>query len=159
MIGLPSIRSVWKVLFATAALLEVQYIALLMRTVDQDAKDSDLGEYCRTSLVYYTEEEEFSINYTFIDRAWESTLSLSQVVFVWVGPFFCFLCLLEALVRAVEARKMAQRQAGEGTRKRDTSHGKSKESCQMSLGIVLVAAATAYTRAMHAPCGPAVDWR
>ncbi|KAL9184152.1 hypothetical protein ACHAXT_002238 [Thalassiosira profunda] len=108
MIGLPSVRSVWKVLFATAALLEVQYIALLMRTVDDDAKDSDLGEYCRTSLVYYTEEEEFSINYTFIDRAWESTLSLSQVVFVWVGPFFCVLCLLEALVRAVEARKMAR---------------------------------------------------
>ena len=82
-----------------------------MRKDDTTASDKSKSsepsdEYCKSTLVYY-ENEEFSINYTFIDRALEQTLTLSQLVFVWVGPFFCSLCIIEALVRAVEARKAA----------------------------------------------------
>jgi len=106
MIQLHTVRSIWKVIFAVTALLEVQYIILLMRRVDESANDPESDEYCRTTLAYY-EDNEFSINYTFMDRAWESTITISQLVFVWVGPLFCSLCLVEALVRAVEARKAA----------------------------------------------------
>ena len=104
MIRLPSVRSVWKVIFAITAALELQYIILLMRRVDDTKHDSD--EYCQSTLVY-VEDNEFSINYTFIDRAWESTITISQLVFVWTGPLFCALCIIEALVRAVEARRAA----------------------------------------------------
>jgi len=104
MIRLPTVRSVWKVLFAITALIELQYIILLMRRVDDTKHDSD--EYCQSTLVY-VEDNEFSINYTFIDRAWESTITISQLVFVWTGPIFCALCIIEALVRAVEARRAA----------------------------------------------------
>mmetsp|Transcript_15805 Transcript_15805/g.34037 ORF Transcript_15805/g.34037 Transcript_15805/m.34037 type:complete len:624 (-) Transcript_15805:2458-4329(-) len=101
------VRAIWKVVFAITALLEIQYVVLLMRKVDDGANGSDPDEYCEPTLVYYKEDDEFPINYTFLDRAWESTLTFSQLVFVWVGPFFCSLCLVESLVRAVEGRKMA----------------------------------------------------
>lgn len=105
MIQLPTVRSVWKVIFAVTALIEVQYIALVMQQkVDHDANNQESDEYCRSTLVYY-EDNEFSINYSYIDRAWESSIAISHLVFVWVGPVFCSLCLVEALVRAVEARK------------------------------------------------------
>jgi hypothetical protein len=84
-----TIRSIWKVIFAIAAILEIQFITILMRSDDK----------CRSTP--YFEDDEFSINYTYVDRAWESTFTLSQ------GPFFCCLCIVEALVRAVEARKAA----------------------------------------------------
>jgi len=103
--SLPSIRSIWKVLFAITALLELQYIILLMQK-DNNSTTSQEDQYCQSTLIYY-EDDEFSINYTFIDRAWESTITLSQLVFIWVGPVFCSLCIIEALVRAVEARKAA----------------------------------------------------
>ena len=117
MIRLPRVRSIWKVIFAITALIEMQYITLLMRKENVNesennasqlrGRNSEPDEYCRSTLVYY-EEDEFSINYTYIDRAWESTLTISKLVFVWIGPFFCFLCLVEALVRAVEARHAAR---------------------------------------------------
>ena len=94
------VRSVWKIVFAICALIEVFYIILLMR------RDDDSDEYCQATLVYH-EDEEFSINYTFVDRAWDSTITIRQFVFVWAGPFFCSLCIIEALVRAVEARNAA----------------------------------------------------
>ena len=100
--SLPSVRSIWKVLFAITALLELQYIILLMQKDNTSQED----EYCQSTLIYY-EDNEFSINYTFMDRAWESTITISQLVFIWVGPVFCSLCIIEALVRAVEARKAA----------------------------------------------------
>lgn len=106
----PAIRSIWKVIFAITALVEIQYIIILMRRFEDDTNDNnDLqpDEYCRSTLLY-DEDVELSINYTFIDRAWESTLTVGQLVFVWVGPFFCSLCLVEALVRAVEARNAAR---------------------------------------------------
>ena len=103
--SLPSVRSIWKVLFAITALLELQYIILLMQKDDANTTSQE-DEYCQSTLVYY-EDNEFSINYTFIDRAWESTITISQLVFIWVGPVFCSLCIIEALVRAVEARKAA----------------------------------------------------
>mmetsp|Transcript_25511 Transcript_25511/g.61348 ORF Transcript_25511/g.61348 Transcript_25511/m.61348 type:complete len:886 (-) Transcript_25511:178-2835(-) len=102
MIKPSTIRSIWKVTLAVTALLEIQYISLVMRKVDDSVNDPESDEYCR-SLVYF-EDDEFSINYSFIERAWESTITISQLFFVWVGPFFCSLCLVEALVRAVEAR-------------------------------------------------------
>ncbi|KAL7549256.1 hypothetical protein ACHAWF_012520 [Thalassiosira exigua] len=104
MAWLPAIRSAWKVVFAVTALVEIQYIALLMKTGDDGTSEND--DYCRSTLVYY-EENDLSINYTIIDRAWESTLTMSQLAFVWAGPFFCSLCLVEALVRAVEARNLS----------------------------------------------------
>jgi len=73
---------------------------------DNNSTTSQEDQYCQSTLVYY-EDNEFSINYTFIDRAWESTITISQLVFIWVGPVFCSLCIIEALVRAVEARKAA----------------------------------------------------
>ena len=88
-----TIHSIWKVVFAIAAILEIQFITILMRSDDK----------CRSTL--YFKDDEFSINYTFVDRVWESTFALSQ--FLWMGPFFCCLCIVEALVRAVEARKAA----------------------------------------------------
>lgn len=88
-----TIRSIWRVIFAITAILEIQFITVLMRA----------DENCRSTLHY--EDDEFSINYTFVDRVWESTFTLSQ--YVWMGLFFCFLCIVEALVRAVEARKAA----------------------------------------------------
>ena len=107
MIRLPTVRSIWKVIFCVTAILEIQYIVLLMQKEAIDGvNDSEPDEYCRSTLVYY-EDNEFSINYTFIDRAWESTLTFSQLVFEWAGPFFCSLCLVESLVRAVEARQAA----------------------------------------------------
>jgi hypothetical protein len=88
-----TIRSIWKVVFAIAAIVEIQFITILMRS------DGN----CRSTLHY--ENDEFSIKYTFVDRVWESIFSLSQ--YVWMAPFFCFLCVVEAFVRAVEARKAA----------------------------------------------------
>ena len=73
---------------------------------DTNTTISQEDEYCQSTLIYY-EDNEFSINYTFIDRAWESTITISQLFFIWVGPAFCSLCIIEALVRAVEARKAA----------------------------------------------------
>mmetsp|Transcript_19636 Transcript_19636/g.41394 ORF Transcript_19636/g.41394 Transcript_19636/m.41394 type:complete len:877 (+) Transcript_19636:270-2900(+) len=97
------IRSVWKVIFCISALLEIQYIVSLMRKAEDGANDTEPDEYCHSTL-QYNEENGFSVNYTFLDRAWESTLTLSHSVFVWAGPFFCSLCIVESLVRAVEAR-------------------------------------------------------
>lgn len=88
-----TIRSIWKVVFAITAILEIQFITILMRSAGQ----------CRSTLHF--DDDEFSINYTFADRVWESTFSLSK--YVLMAPFFCFLCVVEALVRAVEARKAA----------------------------------------------------
>lgn len=77
-----------------------------MQKVDDGAKDSASEEYCQSTLVNY-EDGEFTINYTFVDMALESTITITQLVFVWAGPFFCSLCIVESLVRAVEARKAA----------------------------------------------------
>ncbi|KAL7534830.1 hypothetical protein ACHAXR_011306, partial [Thalassiosira sp. AJA248-18] len=103
----PTARSIWKVIFAITALVEVQYITILMRKVDDSVNDSESDEYCRSTLAYNDEDSEFSINYTFLDRAWESTITIGELVFVWAGPFFCSLCIVESLVRAVEARNAA----------------------------------------------------
>ena len=110
MIRLPTIRSAWKVVFAMTALVEVQYIAILMRKVDDDSGNDSKqphDDYCRSTLLAYDEDNELSINYTFKDRMVESTLTMGEIVFIWAGPLFCSLCLVEALVRAVEASRMS----------------------------------------------------
>ena len=44
-----------------------------------------------------------------VRRAWDSAHAIMvESVFVWIGPVFCFSCLIEAIVRAVEARKAAR---------------------------------------------------
>lgn len=109
MIRPPTARTIWKVSFAATALLEIQYIVLLMRTFDDGANGSECIPFVHPSTVYSSHfgDYEFSINYSLLDRARESMLPFSQLVSVWVGPFFCSLCLVESLVRAVEGRKMA----------------------------------------------------
>lgn len=102
---LPTARSIWKVIFATTALLDIHFIALCLRKADGVANESDSDGYCRSTQL---KDNECSTNYTtFPYQVWESTRTISQLAFVWIGPFFCFLCLVEALVQAVEVRKAA----------------------------------------------------
>jgi len=100
---LPAARSIWKLIFAIAALLEIQFIALCLRKVEDD-KESVSDEYCRWPICT---DDEFSVNYTFTDRVLGSARTISQPAFVWIGPLFCSLCIVEALVQAVEVRKAA----------------------------------------------------
>ncbi len=92
---IPTVRSIWKVIFAITALLEIYFIALCLRKI----------EYCQSTT--QSSENEFSINNNFSVRAWEPTRTISQLVFVWISPLFCLLCVVEALIQAVEVRKAA----------------------------------------------------
>jgi hypothetical protein len=102
----------WKVFFAVAAFVEILYVAMLMQ--QKHVKESKHDEVCPSLLLI--EEEEFSINYTFVDWAFDSIVKTTIVrsgrtadltLFFWVGPIFVGLCLVEAVIRAFEARKMA----------------------------------------------------
>lgn len=99
---LPTPRSIWKVVFAITALLEILFISLCWRNVDEVVNESEFDEFCQSTQ---NKDNEFSINYTFTDRVLESTRTITQLVFAWVDPLFCSLCTVEALVQAVEVRK------------------------------------------------------
>lgn len=89
-------RPIWKVVFALLAILDIQFIITLLKHVGEKSA----GE-CRSTYA----DDDFSINYTFWDRLSESTFTISN--YVWIGPVFCLLCIVEAFVRAVEARRAA----------------------------------------------------
>jgi len=100
------------VFFAVAAFVEILYVAMLMQ--QKHVKESKHDEVCPSLLLI--EEEEFSINYTFVDWAFDSIVKTTIVrsgrtadltLFFWVGPIFVGLCLVEAVIRAFEAREMA----------------------------------------------------
>lgn len=111
---IPSLRVSWKVFFALAAFVEILYITLLMQHNSDSVHDSKYDDVC-PSLVLL-EEDEFTINYKFIDWAFESIVKTTIVrsgrttdltIFFWIGPVFVALCLVEAVIRAFEARKLA----------------------------------------------------
>ena len=112
---MPSLRVTWKVFFAVAAFVEILYVTMLMQQQKStNVKESKHDEVCPSLLI--EEEEEFSVNYTFIDYAFDSILKSTIVrsgrtadltLFFWIGPCFVGLCLVEAVIRAFEARKMA----------------------------------------------------
>lgn len=108
---LPPLRVSWKVFFALAAFIEVLYVTLLMQQNSNSINDSKYDEVCPSAITL--DEDEFSINYTFIDRAFESIVKTTIVrntdltLFFWIGPAFVALCLVEAVIRAFEARKLA----------------------------------------------------
>mmetsp|Transcript_19794 Transcript_19794/g.39594 ORF Transcript_19794/g.39594 Transcript_19794/m.39594 type:complete len:830 (+) Transcript_19794:198-2687(+) len=111
---IPSLRVSWKVFFAVAAFVEVLYVTMLMRQKSGTIKESKYDEVCPSLII--EEEEEFSVNYTFIDWAVDSIVKTTIVrsgrtadltLFFWIGPCFVGLCLVEAVIRAFEARKMA----------------------------------------------------
>ena len=112
---LPPLRVLWKVFFALAAFIEILYVTLLMQQNSESINDSKYDEVCPSaSSVISLEEDEFTINYTFIDRAFESIVKTTIVrsgadltLFFWIGPAFVALCLVEAVIRAFEARKLA----------------------------------------------------
>ncbi len=112
---IPSLRVTWKVFFAVAAFVEILYVTMLMQQKSGTIKESKYDEVC-PSLVVIEEEEEFSVNYTFIDWAFDSIVKSTIVrsgrtanltLFFWIAPCFVGLCLIEAVIRAFEARKMA----------------------------------------------------
>jgi len=78
-----NLRSIWKVAFCVSAVFEIQYMWRQVNACRVDDNDN-----------------EFTINYNFADRAWESASA-------WASPIFCSLCLIESFVRAVEARMLA----------------------------------------------------
>jgi len=89
-----AVRPIWKVSFALLAILDIQFVTILLNG------EKSAGE-CRSNYA----DDDFSINYTFWDRVSESTFTMSH--YLWIGPAFCLLCIVEALVRAVEARRAA----------------------------------------------------
>src|SRR5210317_1096026 len=97
---LPPLRVSWKVFFALAAFIEVLYVTLLMQQNSNSINDSKYDEVCPSAITL--DEDEFSINYTFIDRAFESIVKTTIVrntdltLFFWIGPAFVALCLVEA---------------------------------------------------------------
>lgn len=110
---LPSARSLWKVLLGAVASLEILYVYLAIQSYRSQSEAMKNDEaICQALLLPFEgvdDEDEFPINYTFVDRAWDSTRTIMmESVFVWIGPVFCFSCLIEAIVRAVEARRAAR---------------------------------------------------
>lgn len=99
---IPTARSIWKVIFASIALLEIHYIELCLRNTDEIVKESGSDDYCTLFM-----DNGFSTNCNYTDRDQGSTRTISRLAFLWVGPFFCFLCLVEAIVQAAEVRKAA----------------------------------------------------
>ena len=85
-----------------------------MQKQSGNIKESKYDEVC-PSLLIEEEKEEFSVNYTFIDWALDSIVKTTIVrsgtadlmLFFWIGPCFVCLCLVEAVIRAFEARSMA----------------------------------------------------
>lgn len=111
---LPTLRVSWKVFFAVAALVEIVYVTMLMQQKAGNIKESKYDEVCPSLSM--EEEDEFSINYTFVDWAFDSIVKTIIVrsgrtadltLFFWIGPCFVGMCLVEAVIRAFEARKMA----------------------------------------------------
>ena len=104
MIRLPTLRSVWKVTFCVAAALEIQYVFWARRQARTGERDAppEAEDSCRSGAVDDA-AHEFTLDYTVLDRAWESTRALSA----HDGPVFCVLCLIESLIRAIEARQAA----------------------------------------------------
>ena len=99
---IPTARSIWKVIFATAALIEIYFIALCLRKVNESV---NIDEYCRSTT--QSAGNQFSVNNNCTLKAWEPTRTISQLAFMWIAPLFCLFCVVEALVQAVEVRKAA----------------------------------------------------
>ena len=96
----PPARYIWKIIFATAALADTSYTIYLMR---DDLNERPQEEVCPVTT---NDNEHNKTNITFIAEIWNSGAYRTPKV-SWVGPVFCLLCLVEAVVRACDARRMA----------------------------------------------------
>jgi len=74
---IPSLRVTWKVFFAVAAFIEVLYVTMLMQQKSGTIKESKYDEVCPSLVI--EEQEEFSVNYTFIDWAFDSIVKSTIV--------------------------------------------------------------------------------
>ena len=96
----PPARYIWKLVFATAALADISYTVYLMR---EDLNESSQEEICPATS---NDNAHNRTNITFFAEIWSSGAYRKPKV-DWVGPAFCLLCLVEAAVRACDARRMA----------------------------------------------------
>jgi hypothetical protein len=95
----PPPRYIWKIVFAAVALADITYTFYLM----QDDSSSQQEEVCP---ITQDDIEHNRTNITFIYEIWNSGAYRKPKV-SWVSPIFCVLCLVEAVLRACDARSMA----------------------------------------------------
>jgi hypothetical protein len=95
----PPARYIWKIVFAAVALADITYTFYLM----QDDNNSTQEEVCP---ITQDDTQHNRTNITFIYEIWNSGAYRKPKV-SWASPIFCLLCLVEAVLRACDARSMA----------------------------------------------------
>lgn len=97
----PPSRYIWKIFFAAVALADITYTIYLMQ--------DDLGANPEVEVCPITTQDDAEhnrTNITFIYEIW-NTGAYKKPKVSWASPIFCILCLVEAVLRACDARRMA----------------------------------------------------
>lgn len=99
---LPPTRYIWKIAFAAVALADISYTTYLMQ--ENHDMDNSEEEVC---LVTSNDTENNQTSLTYIYEIWHWGTYYQKPKVSWVGPIFCALCLVEAVLRSCDARRMA----------------------------------------------------
>lgn len=97
----PPARYIWKIVFAVVALADITYTIYLMQDDYSTNREEDV-----CPITTQDDSEHNRTNITFIYEIWNSGAYRNPKV-SWAGPIFCILCLIEAVLRACDARGMA----------------------------------------------------
>ena len=100
------LRYTWKIIFAITALADVAHVSLLLQINSGGSNSSKKDGFCHLDSEDWISKYSTNSTFDYYARGW-TTATIGGSGVVWVGPLFCFMCLVEALVRAVEARKAA----------------------------------------------------